>query len=113
MEKYGEDQKICEELVAQRSRVHEQELRRGKGSFGHHSNYGKGFNSKGYGKDRHRSWSRAYHTEPADEYYDCEDWESHSQSLGGYEEFDGYHIDEGYAYVNDEDEAIHTVFMKL
>eukprot|EP00913_Durusdinium_trenchii_P024011 g22549.t1 len=107
-------EKICEELVAQHSRVHEHELRRGKGgTFGRHSNYGKSFNSKGYGKDRFRSWSRAYHVQPADEYYDCEDWESHSQSLGGYEEFDGYHVDEAYAYVNDEDEVIHSVFMNM
>lgn len=55
-------EKICEELAAQRSRVHEQELGQGKGGFGRHSNYGKSCNSKGYGKDRHRSWSLPHST---------------------------------------------------
>lgn len=38
---------------------------------------------------------------------------SHSQSLGGDEEFDGYHVDENYNYVNDEDEVIQSVFMNM
>ena len=77
-------EKICEELVAQRSRIHESEARRGKGFGGFGKSY-KSFNSKGYGgKSQFRPWSKAYHVQSGDEYYDCEDWDSHSQSLGGY-----------------------------
>ena len=104
-------EKICEELVAQHSRIHESEARRGKGFGGFGKSY-KSFNSKGYGgKSQFRPWSKAYHVQSGDEYYDCEDWDSHSQSLGGYEEYDSYHAEETYA--PDDEEVICSAYVNM
>ena len=97
--------KICTELVAQHSRVHEQEIRRKGGGFkGGFKGYG--HHSKGFG--RGKSWSRSYHVED-DSWSD--DWDSQSQSLGGCDDVESYHAEE--LYVNDEDEALHSVYVSL
>ena len=73
-------EKVTAELIAQHSRLHESEKRRGsfKGYFGKSG-------SKGGGKDR-RPWSRSYYVEEGDA--SDESWGSASQSLGGFEEYD-------------------------
>ena len=103
--------KICEELVAQHSRIHEVEARRSKGHFSRFNH--KGYSSKGYGKDRGRSsWHRAYHATPNEEYYDCEDWDNNSQSLSGFDEVETYG-EEHQAYVMDEEDYLHQVYMSM
>ena len=78
--------KVCEELVAQHSRIHERETKGGK-------SFGKGDRNmafKGGGKHfgkRKGGW-RAYHVEEDEEYHAEENWENASQSLGGYEDYD-------------------------
>lgn len=97
--------KVCTELVAQHSRIHEYEARR-KGGF---KSGQKGWRAKGFGKDR-RHWSRAYHVED-EASWSTDDWDTHSQSLGGYEESENYFAED--AYVNDDEEAMFFVYMSL
>lgn len=102
--------KICEELVAH-SRIHDVESRSGKGFGG--KTY-KGYNSKSYGgKGSHRPWARAYHAQ-GEEYYDREDWEARSQSLGGYEDYEScsYTVDDG-SYAMDKDEVICVAYVNI
>ena len=99
-------ERLCEELVAQRSRIHERESRSGKG---HYNKSYKGYHGKGYGGKDRRPWSRAYHAQGPEEYYECEEWDANSQSLGGYEEYDN----EDTAYVMDEDDLICSAYNSM
>ena len=63
-------ERVCEELVAQHSRIHERETKSGKG---HYSKSYKGYHGKGYGGKDRRPWSRAYHAQGPEEYYECEE----------------------------------------
>ena len=97
---------VCEELVAQHSKLHEREA---KGGF---SGGGKGFKSafKGHGKGGHpgkgKGW-RSYHT--TDE-GDTDRWEVASQSLGGYEDviedMTAYHGDSAELYEDESDPVL-------
>lgn len=114
--------KVCEELVAQHSRIHEKEIKGGK-------SFGKGDRSfafkgggKNYGKNfgkRKGGW-RAYHVEDDGEYYGDENWENASQSLGGYEDYDqvSYWSSEGSPhhhdhYEMDEEDTMYSAFQAM
>eukprot|EP00435_Cladocopium_sp_Y103_P060636 s828_g22.t1 len=74
--------RVCEELVAQHSRIHEKESKgyqKGYSKSTVFKGHGKSYNSYGKGKG---SW-KSYHA--AEEYDD--QWENASQSLGGFEDF--------------------------
>ena len=102
-------EKVCEELVAQHSRIHEKE----KGS-----SFGKGYKSsafKGFGKGSNPSkgkW-RSYYVEEDDQQ---ETWESASQSLGGYEDYIDdttvYHAETAEPYMDDGD-PIHMAYQAM
>ena len=82
--------KVCDELIAQHSRIHEGEVGRRQDRSG-----------KGYGKQKgKKSWnnnSSSFMADYEDEHGLDDQWHSHSQSLGGYEEVDTH------AYYGNED----------
>eukprot|EP00435_Cladocopium_sp_Y103_P018811 s2728_g4.t1 len=106
---------VCEELVAQHSRVHERESKGGGFSSG------KSFKSsafKGYGRgggsySKGKGWKSYY----ANDEHDMQDsWESASQSLGGYEDViddsTAYHGDSAELY-EDEYDPVLTAFQAM
>lgn len=99
---------VCEELVAQHSRVHERE-NRSKGGFHNQFVFYKG-RGNGKGKGDRRPWSRAYYTEDDGPGDWSESWDSHSQSLGGYEDYENavYYGEEEAPM--DDDEAIYEAY---
>jgi len=82
--------KVCDELIAQHSRIHEGEVGRRQDRSG-----------KGYGKQKgKKSWNNNSSSFMADYEHEHgldDQWHSHSQSLGGYEEVDTH------AYYGNED----------
>ena len=92
-------QRVAEELVAQHGSIHIDEQHRGH--YHYEKRIGKG---KGFKGSRWKSYHADFETETTG--YD--EWDSHSQSLGGYEEYGDYdemspHSD-AYLSVIDEDE---------
>ena len=89
---------VCEELVAQHSKLHKREPK-GGGFSG-----GKSFKPsafKGHGKGGYREKSKGWKSYYANDEPDMQDrWESDSQSLGGYEDV----IDDATAYHRDSAE---------
>ena len=100
---------VCEELVAQHSRIHEKETRFKGGWNGKSSAFFKG-NGHGKGKGDRRPWSRVYYTEEEGQGDWSESWDSHSQSLGGYEDYEAsaYYGEEESPM--DDDEAIYEAY---
>ena len=99
---------VCEELVAQHSRIHEKETRY-KGGYHNKFAFYKG-QGQGKGKGDKRPWSRAYYTEDDGHAGVSDSWDSHSQSLGGYEDYESsvyYGEDEP---PMDEEEAIYEAY---
>lgn len=83
---------ICEELMAQHSRIHEIESRRRRDDY---SGFGSGKSSyrsfKGYGNRKPWKGGKAHYVE-ADYEHGVEHWDAASQSLGGFEEFEDYEV---------------------
>ena len=99
---------VCEELVAQHSRIHEKETRY-KGGYHNKFAFYKG-QGQGKGKGGKRPWSQAYYTEEDGHVEMSDSWDSHSQSLGGYEDCESsvyYGEDE---IPMDDEEAIYEAY---
>ena len=104
-------EKVCEELVAQHSRIHEREARArfGGGKFSGGKFSGK-HQSKGYGKPfgggkGKPSWRTAYHADDLEAGQEA--WEATSQSLSGFEEYDESYYGEEF---DDEEDAVLSAF---
>ena len=99
--------RVCEELVAQHSRIHEKET---KGYYKGYSSKSTAF--KGYGKNynvKGKGWRFYY----VNDEHDIDQWENASQSLGGFEDLTddaaAYNMEHYEDYDYGEDEAEHTM----
>ena len=98
--------KVCDELIAQHSRLHEKEKGKGGFSWGY-----KG--GKGAGK-RKGNFFRSYYVEDGLESSAHEDqWENASQSLGGYEEFDGYYANDYEEETWEDEDVTYEVYASM
>eukprot|EP00435_Cladocopium_sp_Y103_P013207 s65_g3.t1 len=100
--------KVCEELVAQHSRIHERETNKGKGYKGTGKHAFKGYKSSGKSK----TW-KSYHVD-AGEDPNSDAWENASQSLGGYEDLEDaayYTYEKAENY--DEEDPIFQAFQAM
>ena len=96
--------KVCDELIAQHSRLHEKE--KGKGGYRDWSYKG----GKSYGKKKGHHF-RSYYVE--DDPGQDEQWENASQSLGGFEEFDGYYANDYEEEYPGEDDVTYEVYASM
>lgn len=91
--------KVCDELLAQRSRMHENELRRKQSSKGSPTS----LSLKGLGKSKGKKWFQSYNSEDVNTDLWQDDWDNQSQSLGGFEDDSTYYSGfEGYAATSDD-----------